>query len=167
MWTTACRLFTVAAVLWIGAELHPDAADGGRTFALLRGGSSATTGGTLSTSAAGEFTLCAQARRPNCVIDGDTIRVGGVKIRLEDIDAPEVFSPQCPSELARGNRATARLLQLINAGPFELVQAGGRDEDRYGRKLRTLERGGRSLGAMLVAEGLARPWDGARHPWCS
>jgi endonuclease YncB( thermonuclease family) len=103
---------------------------------------------------------------PNCVIDGDTIRLGGVKIRLEDIDAPEVFSPKCASELARGNRATERLLALLNQGPFELVRTGRRDRDRYGRKLRTLERSGRSLGAVLVAEGLARPWDGARHPWC-
>jgi hypothetical protein len=28
-------------------------------------------------------------------------------------------------------------------------------------------RNGRSLGAMLVDEGLARRWDGARHPWCA
>ena len=100
------------------------------------------------------------------MIDGDTIRAGGIKIRLEDIDAPEVFSPKCASELARGNRATERLLELINAGPFELVRTGTRDEDRYGRKLRTLMRAGHSLGASLIAEGLARPWDGARHPWC-
>jgi endonuclease YncB( thermonuclease family) len=77
-----------------------------------------------------------------------------------------VFSPKCASELARGNRATLRLLALLNQGPFELVRTGSRDRDRYGRKLRTLERSGRSLGSVLVAEGLARPWDGARHPWC-
>jgi micrococcal nuclease len=53
----------------------------------------------------------------------------------------------------------------MNAGPFRLV-AGGRDEDRYGRKLRTIARGGRSLGDMLVAEGLARRWDGGRRSWC-
>ena len=110
--------------------------------------------------------LCAGAPRTNCVIDGDTIRYGGIKIRLADIDAPEVFSPKCPSEAARGHRATERLLELINAGPFDLVRAGARDEDRYGRKLRVIERAGHSLGATLVAEGLARPWDGARRSWC-
>jgi endonuclease YncB( thermonuclease family) len=99
------------------------------------------------------------------VIDGDTIRYGGIKIRLADIDAPEVFSPRCPSEATRGKRATRRLLALMNVGPFQLV-AGDRDEDRYGRKLRTIERGGRSLGDTLVAEGLARPWYGARRSWC-
>jgi endonuclease YncB( thermonuclease family) len=44
--------------------------------------------------------------------------------------------------------------------------SGDRDADRYGRKLRVLVRGGQSLGEQLVQEGLARSWDGARHPWC-
>ena len=87
-------------------------------------------------------------------------------LALEDIDAPETYQHKCDSELALGNRATNRLLELINFGPFELVNRGGRDEDRYGRKLRTIERGGRSLGEILVAEGLARRWDGARRSWC-
>ena len=113
----------------------------------------------------GAFVLCAGARAPNCVIDGDTIRYRGTKIRLEDIDAPETFSPRCASEAALGRQATHRLLALLNAGPFEII-AGGRDEDRYGRKLRVIARGGRSLGATLVAEGLALPWDGRRRSWC-
>lgn len=115
---------------------------------------------------AGEFTLCSRGNRMQCVVDGDTIYYSGHKVRLEDIDAPETFQHKCESELALGNRATYRLLELINAGPFELVNRGGRDEDRYGRKLRTIERDGRSLGEILVFEGLARRWDGARHSWC-
>ena len=47
-----------------------------------------------------------------------------------------------------------------------MVNYGARDEDKYGRKLRTLERAGRSLGDILVAEGLARPWGGFRRSWC-
>jgi endonuclease YncB( thermonuclease family) len=113
----------------------------------------------------GAFRLCAEQRRVNCVVDGDTIWHRGVKIRLADIDTPEVFSPQCASEAALGRQATERLLELVNAGPFEVVQ-GERDADRYGRKLRILERDGRSLGDILVAEGLARRWDGARRGWC-
>jgi len=114
----------------------------------------------------GPFTLCSRGSRIQCVVDGDTIYYAGRKIRLEDIDAPETFQHKCESELALGKRATDRLLQLINSGPFQLVNRGGRDEDRYGRKLRTIERDGRSLGEILVAEGLARRWDGARHSWC-
>jgi endonuclease YncB( thermonuclease family) len=114
----------------------------------------------------GAFRLCSRPPRYNCVVDGDTIWHGGVKIRLAGIDTPEVFSPKCASEAALGRQATERLLELINAGPFEVVRSGSRDADRYGRKLRILERHGRSLGAILIAEGLARPWDGARRSWC-
>jgi hypothetical protein len=114
---------------------------------------------------AGAFELCAGWSLENCVIDGDTIRYRGVKIRLADIDTPEVFSPKCPYEANLGRQATERLLELINAGPIELV-ASGRDTDRYGRKLRVVTRHGRSLGDTLVAEGLARRWDGARRSWC-
>jgi hypothetical protein len=97
--------------------------------------------------------LCGRWVQQTCVIDGDTIRYGGVKIRLSDIDTPEISSPKCASEAALGHRAKERLVALMNAGPFEVVQRGSRDEDRYGRKLRVIERAGRSLGETLVAEG--------------
>lgn len=121
-----------------------------------------------TTSVAGyaNFQLCGWVFRHNCVIDGDTIRHGGVKIRLEDIDAPEISDPKCASEAALGQRAKHRLLELMNAGPFEVVRTGGRDEDIYGRKLRVIARNGRSVGKVLVAEGLARPWNGGRRSWC-
>lgn len=114
----------------------------------------------------GEYRLCGIGHHSNCVIDGDTIRFGGVKVRLADIDAPEVFSPKCSSEAALGQRATQRLVEVMNAGPFEVVRIGSRDEDVYGRKLRVIERGGRSVADTLVTEGLARRWDGARRSWC-
>ena len=51
----------------------------------------------------------------------------------------------------------------MNAGPFEVVTDGSRDEDKYGRKLRDIQRNGKSLGDMLIAEGLASPWEGQHH----
>jgi micrococcal nuclease len=112
------------------------------------------------------FTLRKHGYRDNCVIDADTIRYHGVKIRLADIDTPETYESRCSSELALGQRATDRFLELINAGPFEVVATGGRDTDSYGRKLRLIERDGHSLGAILVSEKLARRCDGARRSWC-
>jgi micrococcal nuclease len=150
-WQPLAALLGVAGVAWFAAALQPSitGSDGAHVM-----------------NGTGTFGLCASASQPNCVIDGDTIRYRGIKIRLEDIDAPEVFSPKCAAEAALGRQATHRLLELINEGPFELARAGDRDEDRYGRKLRTLERNGRSVGHRLVAEGLARRWDGARRSWC-
>jgi endonuclease YncB( thermonuclease family) len=104
------------------------------------------------------------AEAPVDVIDGDTFDHGGMRIRIADIDTPEVRG-RCAFESALAARATARMSELLNAGPFELHRVD-RDEDRYGRKLRIVTRGGRSLGDQLVAEGLARTWTGRRRPWC-
>lgn len=100
------------------------------------------------------------------MVDGDTIWMDGVKIRVADIDAPETHPPRCEREADLGRRATERLLELVNAGPFETRTFDGRDADRYGRKLRMLLRDGHSLGDQLVREGLARTWSGRREPWC-
>lgn len=111
------------------------------------------------------FPLCGGGQRITCVVDGDTFWLDGLKYRIADIDTPEVSSPRCAAEKALGDRATRRLAELLNAGPFTLAPAD-RDEDRYGRKLRIVTRNGASLGEMLVTEGLAHRWDGRKHPWC-
>jgi micrococcal nuclease len=117
-----------------------------------------------STSA--RFELCGQGARTNCVVDGDTIWYRGVKIRFATIDAPEIHDYKCSTELALGERSKRRLLELMNAGPFEVVRSGGHDEDKYGRKLRDIRRDGKSLGDTLIAEGLASQWEGQHHAWC-
>lgn len=111
------------------------------------------------------FDHCGTIRR-TCVVDGDTFWLDGEKIRIADIDTPEISQPQCAYEKDLGLQATDRLIALLNAGPFELHAIGNRDTDRYGRKLRVVVRNGSSLGDQLVAEGLARTWTGRREPWC-
>lgn len=110
--------------------------------------------------------LCGDGRRFNCVVDGDTLWLNGSKIRVADIDTPEVGSPQCDYEYELGMQATYRFRDLLNEGPFALQGIAGRDEDKYGRKLRVITRNGQSIGDMLVGEGLARTWAGRREPWC-
>lgn len=112
------------------------------------------------------FSLCDGPVRVNCVVDGDTFWFRGDKIRIADIDAPEIVSPRCRDERHAGELARDRLLVLLNAGAFSL-SSGWRDMDRYGRKLRTVERAGRSIGEMLVEDGLARRWNEARRDWCT
>ncbi|NCU10624.1 MAG: thermonuclease family protein [Sphingomonadaceae bacterium] len=115
---------------------------------------------------AAAFTLCAEGPRINCVVDGDTFWANGEKIRLADINAPETTQAGCAEERALGQRAKLRLLALLNAGPFTL-EIAGRAADRYGRALRVARRRGRSLGDVLVSEGLAEPWRGRRNDWCT
>ena len=111
------------------------------------------------------FSVCGMVRR-TCVVDGDTFWLDGVKVRVADIDTPEISEPHCDAEYALGLRARDRLRDLLNEGPFTLALVGARDEDQYGRKLRVVVRNGVSLGDRLVAEGLARTWTGRREPWC-
>ncbi|MEC3912617.1 thermonuclease family protein [Sphingobium sp. CR2-8] len=112
-----------------------------------------------------DFGYCHSGGGTDCVVDGDTFWFRGEKIRIADIDTPETHGPRCVAEGELGARATRRLQALMNRGPFTL-ETGDRDSDRYGRALRVVTRGGQSIGEQLVAEGLARRWDGARHPWC-
>ncbi|KPP83643.1 nuclease homologue [Erythrobacter sp. HL-111] len=114
------------------------------------------------------FPLCPErGRRVTCIVDGDTIWYRGEKIRLVGFDTPEVFSPACPREAALGERATRRLQELLNAGPFSLEpNPEGRARDRYGRSLMMVTRGGANLGEVLLREGLAERYGGARREWC-
>ncbi|WP_298401935.1 thermonuclease family protein [Sphingobium sp.] len=112
-----------------------------------------------------DFGFCHSGGGTNCVVDGDTFWFRGEKYRIADIDTPETHGPRCAAEGALGKQATDRLQGLMNAGAFSLESAD-RDTDRYGRKLRIVTREGQSIGDQLVAEGLARAWDGRRHPWC-
>jgi endonuclease YncB( thermonuclease family) len=114
----------------------------------------------------GTFALCHGAGRITCVVDGDTFWYEGTKIRITDINAPEVGHPACEFEARLAAEATERLMQLLNAGPFSLATEG-RETDRYGRALRVVMRRGASLGVVLEREGLAEHWHGRRGDWCA
>ena len=129
-------------------------------------------GGPATTSAAvgidphrASFGICFGSDRTTCVVDGDTIWFEGRKIRIADINTPEISSPGCASEKRLGEQAKFRLLALLNEGSFSL-QSIDRDQDKYGRDLRIITRGGQSLGETLVTEGLAERWQGYRRDWC-
>ncbi|WP_425603149.1 thermonuclease family protein [Lysobacter soli] len=112
-----------------------------------------------------QLTRCAKAR-VNCVVDGDTIWLRGEKIRIADIDTPEVSRPKCRREYELGLAATNRLIELLNEGDFSLARSRWGDEDRFGRKLRLVTRDGLSIGDRLVQEGLAHRWGGRKSSWC-
>lgn len=102
------------------------------------------------------------------MVDGDTIWYRGVKIRIADIDSPEIVRPRCEREARLGQMATERLQSLLNQAPFRLeIPADGRSQDRFGRELRIIKRGDASLGLVLVREGLAVRWGGGRPDWCA
>lgn len=112
-----------------------------------------------------QFSICESGQRISCVVDGDTFWLRGTKIRIADIDTPELSPPRCEWERQRGMAAKQRLLEILNSGPI-VLRSTPRDEDRFGRKLRVVFHGDRSVGDILIAEGLARKWEGSRRSWC-
>ncbi|WP_066918482.1 thermonuclease family protein [Methylobacterium sp. CCH5-D2] len=95
------------------------------------------------------------------VLDGDTVvlpcavptRSCAEKVRLTEIDAPEVFHPDCEAERIAGLRAKERVAGLIRGQPVELVRSG--ETDRDGRTLGSLQVPTGAVGAILLHEGLA------------
>lgn len=116
-----------------------------------------------------ETILAAALASSLVVIDGDTITAGHERIRIANIDAPEIGNPKCDAERRLGLVAKRRLAELLGEGD-SIIKRGdpvtGRIKDRYGRTLATITVNGRDVGEVLVAELLARRWDGKRRNWC-
>ncbi len=102
---------------------------------------------------------------PACVTDGDTLVVngkrqrtrcvGGTRVRLFGIDAPEL-KQRCKHPSGRdflcGRAAAAFLLEHVRGGT---VECKGNSEDRYGRLIAVCFVDGKDLNTMMVGEGWA------------
>ncbi len=113
------------------------------------------------------------------VIDGDTIAAGGKTFRLVGFDTPETGPrAQCPAERGLGAEATQRLRRIVAGGGLDLRRVScrcrpgteGTRACNYGRLCGTLTAGGRDVGEILIAAGLARlyPFGAQVGPanWC-
>ena len=90
------------------------------------------------------------------VVDGDTITMSnGEKVRLIQIDTPELASKEC-----YGIQAKSELSKLLNqAGDVSLTSDPNLDEvDKYGRSLRYVFVGNTNLNLKLVEIGAAAPY---------
>jgi endonuclease YncB( thermonuclease family) len=117
------------------------------------------------------------------VIDGDTIRLHQQRpdVRLVGFNAPETRRAQCDAERALGDRATARLRDLVRSSKldFEFVACAcspgteGTPSCNYGRRCGVLKADGRDVAAILIGENLAVPFVCGQtrcpptpKPWC-
>jgi micrococcal nuclease len=87
------------------------------------------------------------------VVDGDTIRAEAkgreIKIRLVEIDAPEINQPF-------GAQSKNFLNRLLNEKDVTLISQG---EDRYGRTLGEIYANGESANALMIKSGFAWVYD--------
>lgn len=100
-------------------------------------------------------------------IDGDTLRDGDDRYRVENIDAPERGArAECPEERALAEAASVYVSEWIaRARRVEAHPTGRRD--RYGRVVARIDLDGVDLGERLIARGLAQRWRGRKADFCS
>lgn len=91
---------------------------------------------------------------PAKVVDGDTLRIDGIRVRLHGIDAPESRQVCGPSgeNWACGHMATLRLQEMTDG---QSVTCKGSKQDRYGRKIAVCYVGDVDLNARMVRSGWA------------
>jgi endonuclease YncB( thermonuclease family) len=90
------------------------------------------------------------------VYDGDTLTLtNGERVRLLQIDTPELGSGECYSRAAR-----TALLHLAPVASRVVLEADPALDriDRYGRILRSIERAGVNVNVELVRRGAAAPY---------
>ena len=94
--------------------------------------------------------------------DGDSGRLGKLKFRLANIDAPETGSmkqrggAKCESERAIGYEAKAFIVEFTKDKTISIVRDYG--EDRYGRLVVDLEADGADVAKAGVDAGHLRDW---------
>jgi hypothetical protein len=79
-------------------------------------------------------------------VDGDTIRIGGERIRLRGIDTPEMKEPAGPA-------AKQRLEELLRSGSLRIVPQG---RDVYHRLVADVFVNGQNVADILRSEGLSK-----------
>jgi micrococcal nuclease len=112
------------------------------------------------------FQVCGTIRL-NCIVDGDTFWFKDEKIRISNIDAPELPGSKrcidlrigknpswCDFELGAHSRDALR--DFLSSGQIEISREG---EDQYGRTLAKVAVNGEDAGDQLIAMGYAREWE--------
>ena len=115
------------------------------------------------------------------VVDGDTVEFQSARYRLVGFNTPKSgTNAQCAAERAMAAKAVQRLHQLLASGEPYLQRVPcacapgteGTERCNYGRLCGVLAIGGKDVGPILIAEGLAEQYicGGMRCPprrnWC-
>lgn len=168
------RAFGIALALVVGSLIYSHVEKGGHISWPTMPSFARTGTGDRMPLARSQFTIT----------DGDTIRLDGSTkgTRLVGFNAPESIEPRCAVEADLGQRAKARLTQLVTSAKLELEMipcscpAGteGTARCNYGRSCGSLFANGQDVGDVLISEGLAVPFIcGATscpptpRPWCA
>ena len=129
------------------------------------------------------FCLCFLCRfcfaasiRVSYIVDGDTFvgdvilpdksEVRSVKVRLRNVDTPELHG-KCKSEIERAKYAKKRLEELIPVN--SIAEIKNIKNDKYAGRIdaNVYDSLNRDIGSILVKEKVGRPYSGEkRKSWC-
>ena len=111
------------------------------------------------------------------IIDGDTFvgdvmladktEVMSVKIRLRNVDTPEIHG-NCDTEIKRAKYAKQRLAELLPVD--SVVEIKNIKNDKYAGRIdaNVYDSANRDIGAVLVKEKVGRSYNGGkRKSWCN
>ena len=111
---------------------------------------------------AAQFGQCYNSEGANCVLDGGTIYVRGVRVEIAGMVTPKIVDARCDAEQARGIQAAVQLAEILNSGP---VTVGAPTRDSTGRMTRKVEVSGRDVALKMIDRDLARE-AGSDTNWC-
>jgi micrococcal nuclease len=99
------------------------------------------------------------------IIDGDTVALGGERIRIRTIDTAETGRrAECQNERRHANAATTfARQQFARSRQVEVYRSG---TDRYGRTLARLRLDGVDFGQTMIRAGHASAWMPGLKRWC-
>lgn len=122
--------------------------------------------------------LCKGRREemPNCVVDGDTIRIAYRNYRIGQLDTPETRRPSkaCPEiERAKGEAAKRYTLDMMRRAKTIRVTVyldpltGDEYREKFGRIMAKVEADKKDIAQALIKSKNARPYDGEmKSNWC-
>jgi endonuclease YncB( thermonuclease family) len=104
-------------------------------------------------------------------VDGDTVNIGSLRVRLATHDAPELFHPRCERELVLARKAKDRLKSLLTGDysiEYVACATGTGARDKYGRACAVFRvpPNGEDVGDILIREGLAVRYGNGKPDWC-
>ena len=99
----------------------------------------------------------------NCIVDGETIRIGGSLVKIAGMEAPRIHSPRCSQEMQLGVSAVGKLHDLLNSGE---VTTGAEVRQPDGEMRTIVLVDGKDVAAAMIGAGVARTPGSVQGGWC-
>lgn len=98
------------------------------------------------------------------VVDGDTLKCAGQRLRILGIDAPETGKARCEAEKRAGALAKRKMQELISGKSLVIIWPG-RKRDRYRRPLVHVFADRQDVALLMMRSGLALKYQRGKQAW--